>query len=158
MTCVKKDCVQVKCQKKLMMWKAEELSMKVWHKTGSDISRKVTSMSRTNQSQGSFIVLSIFLKTFLLLTCSIQYIFRISIVEPHLCCFKFFLYHWKHCPAFSAILEILYSNSAFLFFNKIFLYLNILLSYRKASFAIFQYTFWLYFPTSEFKGWAVSFA
>lgn len=47
-------------------------------------------MSRTNQSQGSFIVLSIFLKTFLLLTCSIQYIFRISIVEPHLCCFKFF--------------------------------------------------------------------
>lgn len=38
-------------QNKLMMCKAQGLSTDIWHKTGSDVSRKVTRASKTNQSE-----------------------------------------------------------------------------------------------------------
>ena len=48
----KMDWVQGQWQKKLMMWKAQELSMNVWHKTSSEVSRKVMTLAlKTNQGQ-----------------------------------------------------------------------------------------------------------
>ena len=48
----KKDRVQ----KKLMMWKAQEVSMNMWHKTGSDTSRKVIPASKTNLNLKDLVV------------------------------------------------------------------------------------------------------
>ena len=57
------DWVEVQQQKKLMMWKAEELSMNVWHKTSSEVSRKVMMLAlKTNwRSERPFIVENEFL-------------------------------------------------------------------------------------------------
>ena len=38
-------------KKKKMMWKTLEQSTNVWHKIGSDVSRKVILASKTNQGQ-----------------------------------------------------------------------------------------------------------
>lgn len=39
-----------------MMLETQELSTNMWHKTGSDISRKVTPASKTNQGQGDLVI------------------------------------------------------------------------------------------------------
>ena len=48
--------MQEQQQKKLMMWKVLELSTNEWHKTSSDIVRKVTPALKTNKGQKPFVV------------------------------------------------------------------------------------------------------